>query len=409
MPRLTYLSGAPRVSTDPDAEAGGARVHVLGIIHGFESLGWVVQAYVAGDKLPRFVTGQGSEILLSTAAHRALMADLLRIAANTVNGWATRSLIADTDLVYERYGAFQCLGRTFQESGIPWILETQGIEFHNRYKTSRTTALEALQRRNEFRTYRSCDGIVCSTADVKREIVDWTGVRPENILILPNAVDSAIYNPARFTPERTFDEFTVGFVGRLYPWQGLDLLLHALQVVKESGEPALRAVIIGDGIERQRLEALADRLGIQPEVRFVGHVSDRRSVELLLGCEVSYVGHQRSVDGRLPFSPIKLYESLSLGVPVVAPRESAFTAVIREGETGFFFVPNDARSLLDSLLAAYNAKDRLMDMGRHARKDAVRDHGWTQRVETLLEWLAHERGLLRIELSPAGGKTWRGS
>lgn len=346
--------------------------------------------------MPRFVTGRGSEIFLSSAVHRAFLADLLRMIANTVSTRSVRRLVPGTDLAYERYGAFQSLGKTFQRPGIPWILETQGIDFHNRFKGSRTTAMAALLRRKEIGTYRSCDGIVCSTDDVKQEIVELTGIGPERLLILPNAVDSDFYDPARFSRDRQFDEFTIGFVGRLYPWQGVDLLLDALQLAKQSGAAAMHAVIVGDGVDRQRLEAMSARLGLRREVCFMGHVASHRVSELLMGCDVSYIGHQRSDKGRLPFSPIKLYESLSLGVPVVAPSEPPFTKVVRQGKTGFLFEPSDPRSLLESLLAAQSVKNRLEDMGRRARGDAVRYHSWTQRVETLLDWIVNERNLLRV-------------
>jgi glycosyltransferase involved in cell wall biosynthesis len=396
MHRLTYLSGSPRVSTDLEAETGGARAHVLGILHGFQSLNWKVQTYIAGDKLPRFVTGQGSEALVTNALYRAFLADLLRMAANTFSSWAVRPMIQDTDLVYERYGAFQAIGRTFQRSGIPWILETQGVDFHNNYKEKRSTALKGKLRRSEIQAYRSCDAIVCSTGDVKQEIVELMGVQPDGIMILPNAVDSEVYDPARFNPERTFVEFTIGFVGRLYPWQGLELLLQALKAIKDEGKVTIRAAIIGDGIDQEPLQNHAARLGLERDVKFVGHVSGRRAAELLLGCDVSYVGHQRLADGRLPFSPIKLYESLSLGVPVIAPREPQFSQVIREGETGLLFSPNDIRSLTECLLAALSMKQQLADAGRRGRMDAIRYHSWTQRVETLLDWVVKERGLLKL-------------
>nr|MDP9479668.1 hypothetical protein [Actinomycetota bacterium] len=63
--RLGYLSAAPRVSTRPDAEAGGPRSHVLGVIRAFESLGWSVNRFIVGDRMPKGVAGGGSEKALS--------------------------------------------------------------------------------------------------------------------------------------------------------------------------------------------------------------------------------------------------------------------------------------------------------------------------------------------------------
>ena len=49
--RLAYLSAAPMVSTRPAAALGGPQAHVLGVIQAFETLGWVVQRYIFGDRL----------------------------------------------------------------------------------------------------------------------------------------------------------------------------------------------------------------------------------------------------------------------------------------------------------------------------------------------------------------------
>src|SRR3954465_6482754 len=56
--RLGYLSGAPRASPRPDPEAIGPRSHVVGVLAAFRELGWEVQPYIVGDRVPlRVATG----------------------------------------------------------------------------------------------------------------------------------------------------------------------------------------------------------------------------------------------------------------------------------------------------------------------------------------------------------------
>ncbi|MEM7593478.1 MAG: hypothetical protein AAF383_18525 [Cyanobacteria bacterium P01_A01_bin.83] len=76
---LGYLSGAPIVSTELQAELGGARTHVLGIITAFEKLGWDVKPYIVGDKVPRKWVTKGSEKVISTSLFRTLVVDLIRL------------------------------------------------------------------------------------------------------------------------------------------------------------------------------------------------------------------------------------------------------------------------------------------------------------------------------------------
>lgn len=49
--KLLYLSGAPRVSTQLKADAGGARAHILGVINGFKSMNWEVAEFIVGNRI----------------------------------------------------------------------------------------------------------------------------------------------------------------------------------------------------------------------------------------------------------------------------------------------------------------------------------------------------------------------
>ena len=116
--RLAYLSGAPRVSTAPEAVLGGPRSHVLGVISGFESMGWEVRRFIVGDRVPRSWVGVGSERAVARGWFRALAADLLRLIIRPIytrQSW--RTLGAESDWVYERFAIFQAMGEIFKRHG----------------------------------------------------------------------------------------------------------------------------------------------------------------------------------------------------------------------------------------------------------------------------------------------------
>src|SRR5215211_1403332 len=107
--RLGFLSGAPRVSTSPRAEAQGPRAHVLGVIGGFESLGWTVRPYIVGDRIPSTISRSKHAVIGSRFT--ALAADLARLATRQVSEIrAWRELRREVDWVYERLASFQAMG-----------------------------------------------------------------------------------------------------------------------------------------------------------------------------------------------------------------------------------------------------------------------------------------------------------
>lgn len=393
MKRLGYLSGAPRVSTYHGARTTGARTHVLGVTKAFERLGWEVKPFIVGDQAPEWVRTTGSEQGgLRNRYHRALLADLARPVLGLVHAFrACRELGGEVDLVYERYGAFESMGRIFKQHGVPWVLEVNGSISYELRKGGSGIALPRLVRWLERRAYRDCDVLVCVSESLKEIVVAESGVRPEKIVVLPNAVDTTFYDPECYDARRLFEGFTVGFLGDVDHWQGLNLLVDAVSELREEGKDVSLA-IIGDGAARAGIEERAREKGVREHVGFVGRVPQREVPRYTAGFDVGFSG-QLGWQGREMYrSPLKLYEYMAMGKPVIASAFEDTRRVIREGETGFLFRGGDAADLGRVLRRAYEARSSLPEMGLKAREEAVSEHDWTARIRRLVSILNERLG-----------------
>ena len=379
--RLGYLSAAPRVSTRPDAEAGGPRSHVLGVIRAFESLGWTVERFIVGDRMPRGVAGGGSEKALSGSRARALAADLVRLALGAFNAFrARRELSGKVDWVYERYAVLQALGWVFQRGGTPWILETSGL-YSDEAKTERNSlVLTGVARKLEVFAYKRCDVLICVSQPLKDLVVRKIGVPEEKILVVPNGVNAALFDPALHEPRRLFDGFTVGFVGSLLAWQGLDRLLHAVAALRAEGLP-ICVTVVGDGPARTGWEGLARELGLLGEsVRFVGRAPLDEVPAYLAGFDAGFSGQQGMKIGAMYHSPLKLYEYLSMGKPIIATAYDDARSLVRDTGAGFLFEPGDTEDLKRALQEAYRSQGTFEEAGRRAREEVLGRHSWEARL-----------------------------
>ena len=114
-------------------------------------------------------------------------------------------------------------------------------------------------------------------------------------------------------------------VGRLDSLKRVDLLLQAAHF-----EPALEAVIVGDGPDRGRLEQIATDLGIAGRVRFAGRVDERALTDLYARCRAVYYA---PVDEDFGMVPIEAYRSRK---PVVTTTDAGGPLdFVRAGETGW--------------------------------------------------------------------------
>ncbi|MEW5860886.1 MAG: glycosyltransferase [Cyanobacteriota bacterium] len=383
--RLGYLSAAPRASTRPDAEVGGPRSHMLGVMRAFEALQWQVKPFIVGDRVPSSWVTKGSERAVTGGFFRTLISDLIRLNMGALNARrAWQELGQQVDWVYERRAALQSLGWIFTRHGIPWILETNSPLFYESKAERKNVVLSQLERWLEIKAYQECDILVCVTEALKEIIVREANIPPDKVIVLPNGVDTSVFNPEHHQPKRVFDNFTIGFVGVLYAWQGIEDLLEALHELRTEGLD-MSLVIIGDGQMRTQWEALSQNLGLTNNVKFVGQVPWNEVPAYIAGFDVGYSGHVKLQIGKMYHSPLKIYEYMAMGKPVLASAFEDAQRVLREGETGFLFQSGDKQELKSALVKAYKSQASLAEMGRQAHEEILLNHSWIARVETLIK------------------------
>jgi glycosyltransferase involved in cell wall biosynthesis len=370
--RLGYLSGAPRVTTRSASDAAGPRAHVLGVIDGFERLGWTVERYIVGDRMPAVVARDG-ESMLQRGRAWTLAADLARLGFRHRHArGAFAELGASVDWVYERFALFQSLGAPFARRGIPWILETNALLTEEASRERSGVVLTGIARRLERDAYHACTALIAISQALADQLVAEMGVRREKIAVVPNGVDVHRFDPTRVSAPRLAGAFTVLFVGSLASWQGLDVLLRAMALVDH-----VHLRVAGDGPERAALVALTEELQISDRVRFLGRVAPDEVPALIAAADVCYSGHSAFR------SPLKLYEYMAMGRPVISSAVPDAIAALVDHVSGFLFPPGDVDGLVRALQAALGTRECLDLMGERARRDAVARHSWEARVATI--------------------------
>jgi glycosyltransferase involved in cell wall biosynthesis len=138
------------------------------------------------------------------------------------------------------------------------------------------------------------------------------------------------------------DAKLIGVVGRLVPVKGHDVLLRAMPGVLAK-EPSARLLIVGDGPERQVLEARAHELGLSGYVYFAGYLADvypaLRAVDV---CAIP------SLSEGLPYV---LLEAMAMGKPVVASAVGGLAETLNHCENGVLVRPNDGQALTNALVS----------------------------------------------------------
>lgn len=397
--RLGFICASPRISTRPETQVPGPRTRVLGLIRGFEALDWEVKPFIIGDRVPQKLMANVPEKATSGKFLFSLAADFVRLIMSTVNtqrSW--QELGGQVDWAFEFAVPLQSLGWSFKRHGLPWIVHTEGILFQEAKNERKSIVLSGLARWVEMRAYRECDALVCVSETLKELVVRESGVLPEKVVVVSNGVDADLFNPGLYEPKPLFAGFTVGFVGGLYVWHALNLLLEALHDLRAEGMD-LSLVIVGDGIMYETWQAQAQSLGIASNVAFVGRVPWSEVPQYIAGFDVCYTGQVQLEVGKMYHSPLKLYEYMAMAKPVVASAFEDAQRMIQEGETGFLFEPGNKEDLKRALTRAYQSKEQLPIMGQQARELVIAQHSWVARVKDMITDLEQILGDKQREVS----------
>ena len=272
--------------------------------------------------------------------------------------------------------------------GIPFFYEMRGL-----WELTRVSRMPDFEGSEAYKQGLALEGFVARSADrlyvisdeLGRYAVERWGVDPARMALLPNCVD-----PEHFVPPDTkaVELDTIGYAGSLLDYEGLDVLIRALVLLKAQGI-VLNLRIVGDGEVRGALEALTREQGLTEQVHFFGRLAPELARDIILRSAVVCLP-------RKPFevcqivTPIKLVEALAMGKPVIVPDLSVFKDELRmeSGELpGWFFKAGDAADLAGVLKAAFANSTMLAAKSLLARSHAVTMRNWQRYVRDIYEQL----------------------
>jgi glycosyltransferase involved in cell wall biosynthesis len=158
-------------------------------------------------------------------------------------------------------------------------------------------------------------------------------VRANKCITIINYPDPSIFSrcPA---PIHTTDEFAMCYPGSFGWHQGLDLAIEAVYLLRADA-PQLRFLIVGDGSERPRLEAMVTKLGLQDRVTIKGFVPMEEVAQIMSTIDLGVVPKRSDSFGNEAFST-KIMEFMAMGVPVLAARTRVDEFYFNEDMLQFF-------------------------------------------------------------------------
>lgn len=174
--------------------------------------------------------------------------------------------------------------------------------------------------------------IIANSQATARELFKRSGVNGDKVQIIHNTVDIDYFDTSKvsrnFAREKlgiSDKDIVVGFVGRLHPVKGADILIEAFSLLLQQSADYL-LVLAGDGPQRKSLEALTARLHIGERVKFLGMCDN--VAEVMAAFDIGVVPSRQESFG------LVAVELMRMKIPVVSSGREGLAELVSDGVTG---------------------------------------------------------------------------
>ena len=151
------------------------------------------------------------------------------------------------------------------------------------------------------------------------------------------------------------------YVGRIDPEKSLDILVNSFKkLITEA--PKAHLVMVGDGTAREKLEKMIKRKKLDSQTHFIGRV---------IGDDLSQIyrtGTVFVITSKTETQSIVLMEAMASGLPAIAVNAGAVTELVKDGENGFIFEPNDTAGIASGINTIISNKELREKMSKNALK-----------------------------------------
>ena len=272
------------------------------------------------------------------------------------------------------------------------VLEVNGIALDERRLIENQLPAKRKRLRSikiEFLGYleifviRKADAVIAVTQGIKEYLINH-GVDKNKVWVIENGANTELFKPIKDSnvlkklKDRLHvnnEENVVLFVGNLAPWQGVEYLLRATPIIIEEIQKT-KFLIVGEGIMKEKLKSLSKELNIEHNIIFTGTVLYENVPEYINISDVCVAPFIRTRNESMGLSPLKIYEYLACGKPVVASNIKGVGDLLESSTSGISVPPDDPNELAKAIIKLLKNKQLREQMGDNGRKLVVKSYSW---------------------------------
>lgn len=243
-----------------------------------------------------------------------------------------------------------------------------------------------------FETYafKNAVSVIAVTDGIRVDLLR-RGISPGKIHVIENGANIQMFKPVEKNKINAIKKSwgldnnvsIIAFVGRLYPWQGLEyLVMSAPEII--TAFPDVRFLIVGDGIIRNKLESMIHMMDLNKWFYITGMLPYKKVPELINISDVCVAPFVEQRNQKIGLSPLKLCEYLSCEKPVIASRIKGLE-LLEEYDCGILVNPDNAQDLAKAIIKLLSDNNLRYQMGKNGRKYVIANRNWEKAIQKVAD------------------------
>ncbi len=273
---------------------------------------------------------------------------------------------------------------------IPLILEVNApMVYEMKHFVHKGFHLPLLPNWIEMLNLKLADRITVVSTALKRFFADQ-GVPEDKMSVVPNGVDVERFHPDVDAGEvkRQYglhDKLIIGFVGSFHYWHGVEYFEEMIaDLIRKY--PDIHFLLVGEGPLRKGLQENLRAQDLLKNVSFTGYVPYEQIPAYLAAMDIAIAPYPPI--RKFYFSPLKLFEYMATGLPVVASRVGQIAEIIKDGYNGLLFEPGNTRECIENVSQLIESKALRQNMGLAAHQTIHQNYSWRANAQRIIQLIS---------------------
>ena len=292
-----------------------------------------------------------------------------------------RCLRTQPDVFYVRYSIFLysyiLISKIFK---IPFVVEVNELsieefKINNNRGLLATIAVIAFTKLSEELKYKHAKKIITVSPGIKRYILTNHKININDVIIIPNGANTDLFRPIdqeKLRKKLGVDNnyIYVGFSGSFSRWHGLVELVKSAPLILKKDQKA-KFILVGNGTMKKLICQMVTDLQINDSFVLFDAVPYKEVPKYINAFDIGVILKEKSIPG----SPLKLWEYMACGIPVVATLSEDFN-VLEKCNGGILANPDNPEEVSNAILTLLKNKKLRKEMGNNGRNYVIRNHSW---------------------------------